>query len=414
MPSDASSSATDAGAARATTVRRVLLLAPYLGDGGINTHMLTLGSELRRLGLEVAICSGGVLAGTTHLDIATGQPQALRSPTPDDYERAGIRHLHASIPASPHRLSELPHLLLIPVAMWQVVRAVRRFRPDVVHSHSRQMGLYARVAQLLSRVPFVSTVHSPVTPRNRLWAATTFLGARVLAVSDEIRTGLIRDYRVPPERVRVVPPGPDASHFRPPSAEERRSARERWNLGPDRFVVAFVGSLTPNKHPETLVEAVADLAGAGRDVVLLLAGRGPVEGEVTALASSLGVGDRVRLLGYQDARSVLWAADAFVLPSRSEGSALVVPEAMLSGVVVLSTPVSGAVRQLTPGATGFLFEHEDHRELAQRLEELIDRPELRTSIAARALEEARARYSSTAMVEAVRETYEEAVGERRT
>jgi len=391
----------------------VLFLAPYLGDGGINTHMLTLGTELRKLGLEVAICSGGALAGTTHLDIVTGQPQALRAPTPDDYERAGMRHLQIPVPASPHRLSELSQLLLIPVAMWQILRAVRRFRPDVVHSHSRQMGLYARVAQLLVGVPFVSSVHSPVTPRNRLWAATTFLGARVIAVSDEIRTSLIRDYRVAPQRVRVVPPGPDASHFRPPSPEERRSARERWGLGADRFVVAFVGSLTPNKHPETLIDAVADLAGAGRDVVLLLAGRGPVEGDVTARASELGVGDRVRLLGYQDARSVLWAADAFVLPSRSEGSALVVPEAMLSGVVVLSTPVSGAVRQLTPGITGFLFDHENHRELAQRLEELIDRPELRTSIAARALEEARAHYSSLAMVEAIRETYDEVVGERR-
>ena len=110
---------------------------------------------------------------------------------------------------------------------------------------------------------------------------------------------------------------------------------------------------------------------------------------------------------------MLWAADAFVLPSRSEGSALVVPEAMLSGVVVLSTPVSGAVRQLIPGITGFLFDHENHRELAQRLEELVDRPELRTSIAARALEEARAKYSSTAMVEAVRETYDEALDDRR-
>ena len=395
-------------------VRRVLFLAPYLGDGGINTHMLTLGSELRRLGLEVAICSGGALAGTTHLDIATGLPQALRSPVPDDYEKAGIRHFAASIPASPHRLSELPRLLLIPVAMWQILRAIRRFRPDVIHSHSRQMGLYARVAQLLLGVPFVSTVHSPVIPRNRLWAATTFLGARVLAVSDEIRAGLVRDYRVAPARVRVVPPGPDASHFRPPTAEERRSARESWGLAAGQFVVAFVGSLTPNKHPETLVEAIADLAGAGRDVVGLLAGRGPVEADVVTRASALGVGDRVRLLGYQDARAVLWAADAFVLPSRSEGSALVVPEAMLSGVVVLSTPVSGAVRQLVPGTTGFLFGHEDHRELAQRLDELMDRPELRESIVAAALEEARANYSSRAMVAPVIQAYGEALNDRRS
>jgi len=394
-------------------VRRVLFLAPYLGDGGINTHMLTLGTELRRAGLEVAICSGGAHAGETRFDISPERPQSVRAPLPEDYEQAGIHHFDIAIPASPHRLREVPRLLLIPVAMWQVLRAVRRFRPDIVHSHSRQMGLYARVVQLLLGVPFVSSVHSPVRPRNRLWAATTFLGVRVLAVSEEIRLGLIRDYRVAPERVRMVPPGPDAVHFRPPTAEERRVARESWGVGEGQYVLGFVGSLTQNKHPETLVEAVADLAGAGRDVVALVAGRGPVEDEVAALAAQRGVSDRVRLLGYQESRSVLWASDTLVLPSRSEGSPLVVSEAMLSGVVVVSTPVGGAVRQLMSGETGVLFGHENHRELAERIAELIDHPDQRAALTARALEEARADYSATAMVKAVIATYEEALSERR-
>jgi glycosyltransferase involved in cell wall biosynthesis len=388
----------------------VLFLAPYLGDGGINTHMLTLGTELRKLGMEVAICSGGALAGRTHFNIDTGHSQAAGSPLPADYERAGIRHFDASIPASPHRLRELPQLLLIPVAMGQVFRAIRRFRPDVVHSHSRQMGLYARVAQALLSVPFVSTVHSPVTPRNRLWARTTFLGARVLAVSDEIRAGLIRDYGVAPDRVRTVSPGPDAGHFRPPTADERRAARARWGLDDSPFVLGFVGSLTPNKHPETLVEAVADLAGEGRDVVALIAGRGPVEVQVAEQAAALGIDDRIRLLGYQDARSVLWASDALVLPSSSEGAPLVVPEAMLSGVVVLSTPAGG---QLLSEETGFQFEPGSHRGLADRVAELIDRRDLREAVAARALQDARARHSSTAMVDAIARTYVDAVRERR-
>jgi glycosyltransferase involved in cell wall biosynthesis len=394
-------------------VRRVLFLAPYLGDGGINSHMLTLGTDLRKAGLEVAICSGGAHVGETRFDITSEGSRVTRAPIPEDYERAGIHHFDVSIPASPHRLAEVPRLLLIPVATWQVVRAVRRFRPDVVHSHSRQMGLYARVAQLLLGVPFVSSVHSPITPRNRIWAATTFLGVRVLAVSDEIRAGMIRDYHVAPERVRMVPPGPDAQHFRPAGAEERRAARQRWGVGEEQFVLAFVGSLTENKHPETLVEAVADLVHHGRDVVALVAGRGPVEDEVAALSGRRGVSDRVRLLGYQESRSVLWAADALVLPSRSEGTPLVVSEAMLSGVVVASTPVGGAVRQLASGQTGVLFEHGDHRELAERVAQLIDDPDQRQELVARALEEARAHYSATAMVEAVIATYEDALRERR-
>jgi glycosyltransferase involved in cell wall biosynthesis len=65
------------------------------------------------------------------------------------------------------------------------------------------------------------------------------------------------------------------------------------------------------------------------------------------------------------------------------------------------------------GSTGFLFEHGSHRQLAQRVEELIDRPDIRRDFAARALEEARLHYSSTAMVKAVIATYEDALSEPR-
>ena len=68
----------------------MLFLAPYLGDGGINTHMLTLGKELKKLGWDVAICSGGSLGEV-----------AKDAPTPEDYDEAGIPHFRAWIPASP-------------------------------------------------------------------------------------------------------------------------------------------------------------------------------------------------------------------------------------------------------------------------------------------------------------------------
>lgn len=386
------------------SLSRVLFLAPYLGDGGINTHMLTLGTELRKLGWRVAICSGGPHVDPAHIGTTTG---VAGSPVPDDYERAGIPHFDARVPASPHRLRELPQLLLIPIAMWHVIRAVRRFRPAIVHSHSRQMGLYARIAQLVSGTPFISTVHSPVTPRNRMWAATTFLGAKVIAVSEEIKGSLIRDYRAAAADVRVIAPAADPDRFRPATAEERLGARRAYGVEPEQFAVAFVGSMTANKHPETLVQAVAELTASGHHVVALVAGRGPMAEASRALAVEMGVEDRVRFLGYQDTRSVLWAADAFVLPSRSEGSPLVVVEAMLSGVVVVATPAGGAAQQVMPGVTGLLFEHGNHVDLASRIAQLVAEPLLGRALAARALEDARSRYSSASMARQVAETYVE-------
>ncbi len=389
--------------------RRVLFLAPYLGDGGINTHMLTLGGELRQLGWEVGICSGGPLLARANTGADEGTRRERHEPVPRDYEDAGIAHFGVRFPFMPHRLRDLPELLRIPLAMWQVISAVRRFRPAVLHSHSRQMGIYARVVERLVGVPFVSTVHSPITPSNRLWSASALLGSRAMAVSDEIRNDLIRDYRMDPARIMVVPPGADADHFRPPNPEERQSARHRHGLQPGQFVLAFIGSLNANKRPDTLIDAIAVLRASGQDVVALLAGKGPEEQAIRDRVSAQRLGATVRLLGYQDARSLLWAADALVLPSQREGFGLVVAEGMLSGVVVLATPAGGASQQLTPGVTGFVFEVGDHGELARRIRELIERPELRASMAVRAREQARRLFSSVAMARTVAATYVEAL-----
>ena len=386
----------------------MLFLAPYLGDGGINTHMLTLGRELRKLGWDVAICSGGrLLQG----DPPAGDARRAErhEPLPQDYEDAGITHVKVRFPFMPHRLADAPELLRLPLAAWHVIRTARRFRPTVVHSHSRQMGVYARVVQLLTGVPFVSTVHSPITPSNRFWSASSFLGSRAMAVSAQIGEGLVRDYRMDPARVRVVAPGADAAHFRPPTSGEREEARRRHGVVAGEFAVAFVGSLTANKRAETLVEAVADLAASGHEVIALIAGKGPEEQAIRERATELGVGRRVRMLGYQDARGVLWAADALVLPSQSEGSPLAVVEGMLCGLAVLSTAAGGASQQLSPGRTGFIFGFGDHAGLASAVATLIEQPDLRASMGARAREDARERFSSEAMARMVEETYRDAL-----
>jgi glycosyltransferase involved in cell wall biosynthesis len=265
--------------------------------------------------------------------------------------------------------------------------------------------------QSLTGRPFISTMHNP-WPAGRLSVRTTFFGSIAVAVSTEIQSQIITDYGVDPDRVRVVLPGTDADHFRPPTADERRLARERFGIAPGQFVLAFIGSLITRKRPDTVIDAIADLVGRGRDVVALLAGKGFLEEELRARAASSGVGSNVRFLGHHDAREVLWASDALVLPSESEGFGLVLAEAMLCGVIAMRTPVGGA-DQFTPDVTGIVFGVGDHEELARRVEDLIDRPDFREAMIARALEDSRARFSSAYMGGRIEELYMEAVNGRR-
>ena len=237
-------------------------------------------------------------------------------------------------------------------------------------------------------------------------------GSHVIAVSTDIAAILGRDYAVEADRVIVLAPGADAAHFRPPTAEERASARERFGVRPGQAVVAFVGSLNPNKRPDTVVDAVASLTRAGRDVVALIAGQGPSEGAVRHRAAGLDVAERVRLLGYEDSRRVLWAADVLVLPSRREGSPVVVVEAMLCGVVVLCTPAAAA-QQIVPDVTGLVFPEGDHDRLARLVGEVLDDPDRRARLAERALEVARDRLASAPMARIVAAAYDAALEVRR-
>jgi glycosyltransferase involved in cell wall biosynthesis len=224
---------------------------------------------------------------------------------------------------------------------------------------------------------------------------------------------LVDEHAATPERVRIVPTGADAGHFRPPDHEERRTAQQRFGIRPGQFVLTFIGTLNANKSPETVVEAVIDLAASGHDVVLLVAGVGPSEEALRTRAAQAGVAERVQLLGRQDCREVLWASDALVLPSRMEGFGTVVVEAMLCGVAVLRTAAGGATQQITPDVTGVIFEYGDHEGLARKVAQLIERPDLRTVMAARALEDARDRFSSASMARSVEEIYLAVLGDRR-
>src|SRR5215213_5344083 len=178
--------------------KRVLLLANYLADGGINSHMLTLGSELMKLGWEVAVCSGGRLVDGGPSETATEGTSDGFPPVAEDYRRAGIAHFDVSIPRRPGRLRDLPELLKLPLAMWQVLIAVRRFRPQVLHIHNRSMGWYARAVQAVTGVPFISTIHNPMPSQGRLWLATTYFGSTAVVVSSEIRDLIISGYRIDP------------------------------------------------------------------------------------------------------------------------------------------------------------------------------------------------------------------------
>ncbi|MEV6260496.1 glycosyltransferase [Streptomyces sp. NPDC051784] len=231
-------------------------------------------------------------------------------------------------------------------AVPRLARIIRRGGYDLVHTHLYRACVYGRIAARLAGTTVVSTEHSlgraeiegrPLTRGTReLYLRTERLGAATVAVSDTV-AGRLRAWGVPAARIHTVPNGIDVAAFRFDRAR-RRSTRALLGLPEAAFVVGGVGRLVPGKRFDLLIRAVAALPGAW----LLLAGSGPEEASLRALAARLGVAGRVRFLGECGATDaafgipeVLSAVDTFVSPSREESFGLACVEALAAGLPVV-------------------------------------------------------------------------------
>lgn len=171
---------------------------------------------------------------------------------------------------------------------------------------------------------------------------------------------MIDELHIDPERLVVVPNAVDPSGFSIITPDARADARKMLDLPADATVAAFIGSLSEEKRPADAVRAVAALP----ETHLVIAGDGPLRGEIESLATIVGCG-RVHLLGsIARTREVLAAADVLLLPSQTEGMPAVAIEAALVGIPVVGTNVGDVAEVVTPDS-GLLVDVGDVDALAE-------------------------------------------------
>lgn len=191
----------------------------------------------------------------------------------------------------------------------------------------------------------------------------------VVALSEAEASELRAIYRRVRPPIVVIPNGVDLERFRPPSPDERREARASLQLGEEERVAVFVGH---EFHRKGLVFAIESLRHAPSVLLLIVGGSDDIIAEAHAQAIALGVEQRVLFVGPRhDLAPFLAASDMFVLPSAYEANALVVLEALASGLPVVTTRVGFAPEVIVDGHNGFLVER-DARAIGERLGQLAE------------------------------------------
>jgi glycosyltransferase involved in cell wall biosynthesis len=154
---------------------------------------------------------------------------------------------------------------------------------------------------------------------------------------------------------------------------DRAEARQQLGLPPHGRSIAWIGRLVPIKGPDLFMRALSGIRRS--DWTACVIGDGPERPAMEAIARSSGVADRVRFAGLvHEAARYLAAFDLLVLSSRSEGTPIVVLEAMGAEVPVVATAVGGVSELLGGDAGGWLVPPEDPLALANAVDQALSDP----------------------------------------
>jgi len=168
---------------------------------------------------------------------------------------------------------------------------------------------------------------------------------------------------------------------------DRDAKRTALGIPEDAFLLISVGELNNNKNHQAMIRAMAELNC--RNVHYIIAGAGPSEEQLLALADQLGISRQLHLLGFRkDVAELYKAADVFCFPSIREGLPVSVIEAMAAGLPVISAINRGTVELVQENRNGFLCNCSDISGFAKKISILQNDPVLRKNMAQASMQKA--------------------------
>lgn len=274
--------------------------------------------------------------------------------------------------------------------MLQLVKLMRCWRPDVVHSHMFRSSLVASPAAFLCGIPaIVETPHVREGWR-RGWlkgsfAVDRFLGRFVthyIAVSEANARYLVEEKRIPAKKVTVIRNGIDLTRFDPARLRPQELRKTR-GFGEDDLVIVVMARLEPQKGHHILLEALTHVVPEFPRLRVVFVGDGTLRAELEQKSRSLGLERSVDFVGRQaDPENWLAMADIAVLPSLYEGLPIAAIESLAMGTPMIATAVDGTPEVVVHGKTGLTVPPGDPGALAVAIRCLLRNRELRRELGA--------------------------------
>ncbi len=278
--------------------------------------------------------------------------------------------------------------------------------PEIVHANEPHALTAAWLAKAQKRTSLVISRRVGY-PLSRFWLAKArYRAARRIIANSQWVAGKVAACGIPPEQIAVIYEGAEIPP--PPSPEQRREARARWGLAEGIPLLGCAGVFLADKGQEWLIRAVAALRPEFPQIRLLLAGDGPLRGQLQALARELGIADAVLFPGFvKDVENVYAAVDVYLLPSFFEAL-----NNSLLAAMACETPsiafAKGALPEIIEHEkSGLLVSGPDVAEIREAVARLLRDPAFAGAVGRAGRVRVQQNFSADRMVEKTLQLYQE-------
>lgn len=270
-------------------------------------------------------------------------------------------------------------------AFLSLVKAIREFKPNIIHTHTAKAGFLGRLASLVSlqKSVRVHTFHGHLLNGyfgsfKRMLVviaekSLAFITRHLLAVGDKVRQDLLEAGIGSKGKFGLMPPGLAIGNL-----PAKNDGLTFFGLNNERLQCAFIGRVTQIKRPDRFLDVVGEMKKRNISLDFFIAG----DGELLEACRERIIAENlpVKVLGWQsNIEKVLSAADIVILTSDNEGTPLSLIQAGMAGLPVVSTNVGSVTEVVLDNVTG-LITSLDVQEIADALEKLVSNKALRAQL----------------------------------
>lgn len=294
---------------------------------------------------------------------------------------------------------------------WRLAKIIERHHIEILHAHVARDYPICGLASRFASVNFFLTRHhfNPIKS-NLLYASLLSNASRLIAVSESVRSELIKAFPRFAEKIEVIPNWVDLRHV-----GQITKAEARTSLGiTHRLAVGVIGQITPLKRQDLFLRAISQLDRDQKlsDVEFVLAGAATSKADqayaqqLIDLTYQLQLTNKVRLTGFvSDIAAKLTAFDVVVAPSINEAFSLALVEAMAAGCACLATNVGGMAEIVADKVTGLLVPADDEKALSEALRALLSDEKLRAELGRQAKLSAQQKFDREKVIDRIEKLY---------